>query len=185
MQNIQFIFFFPKFSKIVSLIFFFSVFLTISNCGKYNPVSSRDTPTNAIERAKKNIEEGRGISVQGLFKNKGQTNFEFSSSNPMWRASLEVLDFLPFTVVDYSGGVLITDWYSDDINADSSLKISLRFLSNEVRSDSLKIIVHQKKCLASGNCSTKILNSKIQDELLTSIIRRAAVLQRDSNNKKK
>ena len=103
----------------------------------------------------------------------------------MWRASLEVLDFLPFTVVDYSGGVLITDWYSDDINADSSLKISLRFLSNEVRSDSLKIIVHQKKCLASGNCSTKILNSKIQDELLTSIIRRAAVLQRDSNNKKK
>ena len=36
----------------------------------------------------------------------------------MWRASLEILDFLPFSTVDYSGGMIITDWYSDDNNAD-------------------------------------------------------------------
>jgi hypothetical protein len=68
-----------------------------------------------------------------------------ATSNPMWRASLEILDFLPLTTVDYSGGIIITDWYSDNGNNDS-IKITVRFLSNEIRSDNLKIIVHKKNC---------------------------------------
>lgn len=106
--------------------------------------------------------------MSGLFKG-GSTNYEFSSSNPMWRASLEILDFLPFTVVDYSGGMLVTDWYSDEVNSKNSLKITLRFLSNEIQTNSLKIIVHQKKCSTNANCSIKILDSKIKEELLVSI----------------
>ena len=43
-----------------------------------------------------------------------KTTYEFSTSNPMWRASLEVLDFIPLSTVDYSGGMIITDWYSED-----------------------------------------------------------------------
>jgi len=113
------------------------------------------------------------------------TNYEFSSSNPMWRASVEILDFLPFSVVDYSGGMLITDWYSEDNNNNSSLKITVRFLSNEVRSDSLKIIVHEKKCVSNNNCAVKILNTKIKEELLTSIVKRAATLEKESKTKKK
>ncbi len=31
----------------------------------------------------------------------------------LWRASLEILDFIPLTTVDYSGGIIITDWYND------------------------------------------------------------------------
>ena len=64
----------------------------------------------------------------------------------LWRASLEVIDFMPLTTVDYSGGIIITDWYSDGQTMMSLLKLQLRFLSNEVRSDSIKIIVHNKKC---------------------------------------
>ena len=64
----------------------------------------------------------------------------------MWRASLEIIDFIPLTTVDYSGGIIITDWYSDNQNFNESIKITLRFLSNEIRSDSIKIIVHNKKC---------------------------------------
>ena len=71
----------------------------------------------------------------------------------MWRASLETLDFLPLTTVDYSGGMIITDWYSDDTNNLKSIKITVRFLSNEIRTDSLKIIVHQKNC-----SNTKLFN---------------------------
>ena len=99
----------------------------------------------------------------------------------MWRASLEALDFMPLSVVDYSGGIIITDWYGEGQN--ESLKITIRFLSNEVRSDSLKIIVHQKKCQKNSSCEINVLNSEIRDQLITSIVKKAAVLEIE--NKKK
>tara|TARA_B100000780_G_scaffold276636_1_gene245593 strand:- start:1315 stop:1722 length:408 start_codon:yes stop_codon:yes gene_type:complete len=135
-----------------------------------------------MERARKNVSEGRGASVGNFLKRKG-TNYEFSTSNPMWRASLEILDFLPLSVVDYSGGVIITDWYNDEANSKNSLKITLRFLSNEIMTNSLKIIVHERSCSAGINCSIKILNSDIQKELLTTIIKKAAVLELESKTK--
>ena len=54
----------------------------------------------------------------------GNTTYQFSSSNPMWRASLEILDFLPLTTVDYSGGIIITDWYGEE-NENDAIKIML------------------------------------------------------------
>ena len=84
----------------------------------------------------------------------------------MWRASLETLDFLPLTTVDYSGGMIITDWYSENNNIKESIKITVRFLSNQVRSDSIKIIIHKKTCTQDLNCSVKIVSSNlIKDEL--------------------
>ena len=102
----------------------------------------------------------------------------------MWRASLEILDFLPHNTVDYSGGMIISDWYSDSVN-NESLKITVRFLSNEVRSDSLKIIVHKKDCGSNQNCKITLLgNSTIVNELRSSIIRKAAVLEKEDKKKK-
>jgi len=164
----------------ISIIFLF----LLNSCGGFKKVDS-DVPQNAQERARKNVQEGRGVSIGGMLGGRKGTNYEFSSSNPMWRASVEILDFLPFSVVDYSGGMLITDWYSEDNNNNSSLKITVRFLSNEVRSDSLKIIVHEKKCVSNNNCAVKILNTKIKEELLTSIVKRAATLEKESKTKKK
>ena len=102
----------------------------------------------------------------------------------MWRASIEILDFLPLSVVDYSGGMVITDWYSDQVNTNNSLKITVRFLSNEIRSDSLKIIVHEKKCSTSNSCTINILDSRLKEELLTSILRKAATLEKELKKKK-
>ena len=99
----------------------------------------------------------------------------------MWRASLEALDFLPLSVVDYSGGIIVTDWYGDEIN--ESIKITIRFLSNEIAANSLKIIVHKKNCPINSNCSVNILNSKINNELLTSIVKKAAVLEKQKSNR--
>ena len=131
---------------------------------KPKKVNTREIPVNAEERAKQNIKEGRGASIDSLLRRGGNTNFEFSSSNPMWRASLEILDFLPLNTVDYSGGVI----------------------SNEIRSDSLKIIVHKKKCSENLNCKTALLNnSKISQELRSTILRKAVELQKNSKNKKK
>ena len=107
----------------------------------------------------------------------------------MWRASLETLDILPLTTVDYSGGTIITDWYSENnSNANNeSVKITIRFLSNEIRSDSLKIIVHKKKCKQVTNCTTSLLpnNSKLSSELRSVILNKASKIQKASKNKKK
>lgn len=147
----------------------------------------KDRPVNAQERAKQNIEQGRGISLKGAFGGNRSTNYEFSTSNPLWRASLEILDFLPMTTVDYSGGMIISDWYTDNNAANNeSIKITIRFLSNEVRSDSIKIIVHKKKCNSNMNCTVKILpNSTISQELRTTIIKKAALLEKESKTKKR
>ena len=88
----------------------------------------------------------------------GKTTYEFSTSNPLWRASLEILDFLPLTTVDYSGGMIITDWYSES-NSNESIKITVRFLGNEVRTENLKVIVHKKVCSTGTSCKTSLINS--------------------------
>ena len=154
------------------------------NAIKPKKVDTRETPINAQERARKNIEQGRGTSLKDIVGGRG-TTYEFSTSNPMWRASLEILDFLPFSTVDYSGGMIITDWYSED-NSNDAIKITVRFLDNKIRSDSLKISVHKKECKSNMNCRTNLLkNSAIGNELRTSIIRKAAMLERESKDKKK
>ncbi len=169
---------------ILTLIF---SFLLIS-CAALKPekVDTRDRPSSGIERAKQNVEQGRGASIGGFLGNRGGA-FEFSSSNPMWRASLEVLDFLPMTTVDYSGGMIISDWYTDNnVKGNESIKITVRFLSNEVRSDSLKIIVHKKKCASVQSCKISMLeNSKISTELRSTILSTAAKLEKQDKKKKK
>ena len=100
--------------------------LLLNSCGGFKKVDTRKTPLKGMDRARKNVEEGRGISLKNLGKRGGSMNYEFSSSNPMWRASLEILDFLPLVTVDYSGGVIITDWYSDISNNNDAIKITLR-----------------------------------------------------------
>ena len=175
-QNINF--------KYFTIVIILLAFLT--SCGGLSKTDARKVPINAQERARKNVEEGRGAGLKGILGNKN-TNYEFSTSNPMWRASLEILDFLPMTTVDYSGGIIISDWYTDgSSSSNESIKISVRFLSNEVRSDSLKIIVHKRICSTNNNCNIKILNnSSIGQELRSSIIRDAALLEKEKKSKKK
>ena len=160
--------------------------LTFSCGGAFKPkkVDTREVSTNAGERARKNIETGRGTSLKGLINR--DTTYEFSTANPMWRASLETLDFLPLTTVDYSGGIIITDWYFDSSgSSDESIKITVRFLSNDIRSESVKVIVHQRICKSSGNCKIQLLDkSNIQEELHRTILKKASLIDKDKKNKK-
>ena len=167
------------------IIVFAVIILFFSSCKALKPekVDTREVSTNAQERARKNVNEGQGISLKDIVGGRG-TNFEFSTSNPMWRASLEILDFLPLSTVDYSGGMIITDWYSEN-NANEAIKITVRFLANEVRTESLKVRVHKKTCSSDQNCKIILLKqNKISEELLASIIRKAAELEKESLKKK-
>jgi hypothetical protein len=173
-----------KILKYLSIIFLISNLFFLNSCGMFKKVDQRTMPDGPEAKARKNVEEGRGISLGNIGK-RGSTNYEFSSSNPMWRSSLEILDFLPLTTVDYSGGIIITDWYSDN-NDDDSIKISVRFLSNEIRSDNLKITVHKKICDKGLNCRVNLVkNSAISSELLSAILKKAAVFERENKKKNK
>ena len=150
---------------------------------KWDPADARTVSPNADERARKNVEEGKGFSVMGSMGSRGTTNYQFASSNPMWRATLEILDFLPLANVDYSGGIITTDWYNEGTASDESIKITVRFLTNEVRADGLKIIVHKKRCDLKQNCTVKKISSVLENELQIAILTKAAILEKNMNKK--
>ena len=106
-------------------------FILHSGCGIYKPVDAKKVSPTGTERAKKNIEEGRGVGLFGqMTGRRGGGTFEFANANELWRASLDVIDFMPLASVNYSGGIIITDWYSNDEGTNETLKISIRFLTN-------------------------------------------------------
>ncbi|MDC1085573.1 DUF3576 domain-containing protein [Candidatus Pelagibacter ubique] len=154
----------------------FTLILSLSNCSTFRKVDTRKVPVNVNERAEKNIQEGRGFRVMDL-GNKSSGTFEFATSNEMWRASLDILDFTPLSNVNYSGGVIITDWYSNDNSKNEYLKITIRFLSNEIRSDALKVTIYKKTCTDNNACSTKKISSDLSDEIKKSILRNATMLK--------
>ena len=163
-----------------------ALLVLINSCGIYQPSDARVVSPNADERVKKNLEEGRGITLGGMMKG-GGTSYQFASSNPMWRASLEILDFLPLSNVDYSGGIITTDWYNEGTATNESIKITIRFLTNEIRADGLKIIVHKKKCNIQQSCTVKKISSALENELRVAILKKAVIFEKEyiSKNKKK
>ena len=151
------------------IIFKYSIFIllltTLQSCGIYKPgTSAKDFPPEPEKRVAKNIEEGRGFQ---LFKDEKTGGvFDFATSNELWRASLDTLDFMPLISADYGGGLIITDWYSEENQKNDFIKISIRFLTNEIRADALKIQIYTKECIAdTNNCKITQNNSEIETKL--------------------
>ena len=164
--------------KIQPLVFLLSLIILLSSCGIYKPVDARKVPTNDKDKREKNMREGKRIKF-GRGSNKKGGDFEFSSSNPLWRATLEIINFMPLSNADYSGGLIITDWYNQDNSKNESIKITVRFLSNEIKTNSLKVIVHKRTCKEFNKCKTNILQSKISEELTRTILAKAVVLEKN------
>tara|TARA_B100001094_G_C17764356_1_gene591959 strand:- start:203 stop:616 length:414 start_codon:yes stop_codon:yes gene_type:complete len=136
-----------------------------------------------MERVKDNIEQGRGITLKETFK-MGKTNFEFASSNELWRASLDTIDFMPLTSANYSGGIIITDWYSENENTSESIKLVIRFLTNEIRSDAIDLKIFYKNCSSVNNCKISEKNNDLNIELKKEILKRAALYKKEAKDKK-
>ena len=170
--------------KIVFILILSSIFL-ISCGGKFPGADARKYPEDPKKRIQKNIDEGRSFRVMDLGKGNSSGVFEFASSNELWRASLDIIDFMPLTSVNYSGGIIITDWYSTDQSSNESIKISIRFLSNEIRADALDIKVFNKKCLTQTNCIISEKSGNIKIELKEKILKTAAIYEKEKKDKKK
>jgi len=150
---------------------------------------AREIPVDGRERVKKNIEEGRGITI---FSDKPKGGvFDFASSNELWRASIEVLDFVSFTNASYSGGILITDWFSGNTESNEKnqreIKITVRFLSNEIRADGIQVVIHEKVCSDKSKLDCKInkIKSSIGNDVKLAILKKAALLKKESEKKTK
>lgn len=158
--------------------------ITLNSCGIYRPVDANEFPPEPDKRVRKNIEEGRGFKLfEG--ENKGGGTFEFASSNELWRASLDTIDFMPLASANYSGGIIITDWYSDENNINESLKITIRFLTNEIRSDALDVKIFKKDCGANQNCKMYEEKGDLIFEIKKSILKKAAGYKNLKDNSKK
>jgi len=165
------------------LSFFVIISLLLSGCnGKLPGGDARKNSSDPKERVAKNLAEGRGFKLSGVGKSGGGV-FEFASSNELWRASLDTIDFMPLASVNYSGGIIITDWYSTNQNSNESIKISIRFLTNEIRSDALDIKVFNKKCITQSNCVTSEKEGDIKNELKTKILKTATMYKTDKKQK--
>ena len=170
--------------KIRLLIILISFFY-IASCsgGKIPGADARKISPNPKDRVQKNLEEGRGFRLLGNNK-KNSGEFDFASSNELWRASLDTLEFMPLALANYSGGIIVTDWYSDGGN-NESVKISIRFLSNEIRSDALAIKVFYKNCSIDQSCKITDRSSALSIDLTKKILGKAAVYEKENQSKNK
>ncbi len=183
-KTVNFMMIFKLFKKIV---LFLTILFSLTSCEafKYKPVSAKDYPPEPEKRVKKNIEEGRSFRLMGGDEKQGGT-FDFASSNPLWRATLDTINFLPLISANYSGGIIITDWYSSDSQKES-IKITVRFLTNEIRVDALDIKVFMKKCGIQSNCTiTENPDGQIVKDLKKKILKEATIYEKElkANNKK-
>jgi hypothetical protein len=168
----------------INFTIYFLVFQILVSCGIYRPVDAKKYPPQPELRVKNNIEEGKGFRLMRGFGNEKGGKFEFANANPLWRASLDIIDFMPLLSVDYGGGIIITDWYGEE-NENDSIKVTIQFLSNEVRSDALNIKVFKKNCTSLSNCKVIQSQSDISQELRVAILKRAAQYKSNDIEKNK
>ena len=163
--------------------------ILVSSCGgpgskfKLPGGDARKTPADPKKRVEQNLREGKGFRLNNIGGGLKGGTFDFASSNELWRATLDALDFMPLSSVNYSGGIIITDWYSDNQNTDESIKISVRFLTNEVRSDALSIKIFSRKCVNNLNCKIFEGNANLSQELRKQILKVAAKYKKLNDEK--
>ena len=178
--TINIIMFSLKKSKVAFFIFLISTLL--NSCASLPGSDARKYPPDPKERVKQNIEQGRGFRLMDKIGKGGNGTFNFASSNELWRASLDTIDFMPLSSVNYGGGIIITDWYSTD-GSDESIKVSIRFLTNEIRSDALEIKVFKRKCTTQNNCIVSEQSGNLTTELTRKILKTAKIYEKQKKDK--
>jgi hypothetical protein len=170
------------FISILALIF-------MQNCSSVDPVTGEKVliEPNPDKRAREFADKGGGIfgNLGKIGANKTGGVVDFESSNVLWKATLKTLDFLPLLNADYTGGVIIYDWYTETINSKEQIKISVRFLNNELRSDSIKVTAHKKICESTDKCLNSIMDQKFSENIKESIITSARALKIEEAKKEK
>lgn len=169
--------------NLLSLLLLAFLMILLNHCAKTDPITGEKVlqETDPAKKARAFVDKQGGLFGE-IGKNNSGTNFEFSTSNVLWRATLKNLDFLPLVNADYSGGIIIYDWYSNKGDKES-IKVSVRFLSNELKSSSVVVAGHKKICDEQGKCFIEKLDNKFTDEIKESVISAARLLKIEDSRK--
>ena len=174
----------PIFKKLRLFFIIGFALVTLISCEGMPGADAKKYPPNPDLRVQKNLEEGRGFRLDNAFKkNNRGGDFLFASANELWRASLDTIEFMPLSSVNYSGGIIVTDWYSDGKNLNEAVKISIRFLSNEVRADALDIKIFYKQCNQMTSCKVMQKEGPLLAELKREILSKAAIYKKQKKDK--
>ena len=173
--------------RLIKILLLLQLIISLNSCGPlaYKKVDSKKISNDPDERVKKNIEEGQSFKLLDTSKGLGKaTTYEFASSNELWRATLDTIDFMPLTTANYSGGIIVTDWYSDNQNLNENIKITIRFLTNEIRSDALDLKIFYRNCDSSNKCKIIEKEGNLSKELKKEILKKATTYQQQAKDKK-
>jgi len=167
-----------------AILCFLAIF-TLNSCSgglKLPGGDAKKNPPDPKKRVAKNLSEGKGFRLDKAMKGNKGTAYEFASSNELWRASLDTIDFMPLVSANYSGGIIITDWYSEDQK--EFIKITLRFLTNEIRADAIDIKIFYKTCTNITDCSfSSEKKGDLEAELKKEILKKAVIYQKQTKDK--
>src|SRR6056300_378974 len=169
--------------RFIKLLFLLQLIISLNSCGIYRPTDAREVSPDPKKRVEKNLEEGRGFRLIDPERKSG-TTYEFASSNELWRATLDTIDFMPLTTANYSGGIIVTDWYSGNENLNENIKITIRFLTNEIRSDALDLKIFYKNCDSSNQCTVTEKQGDLVTELKKEILKKATIYEQQAKSKK-
>ena len=171
--------------RLIKYFLILQLIISLNSCGPlaYKKVDARKVSWDPKERVKKNLEDGRGIKLFDTERKFG-TTYEFASSNELWRATLDTIDFMPLTTANYSGGIIVTDWYSNNQNLNENIKVTVRFLTNEIRSDALDLKIFYKNCDSSNKCKIIEKKDNLSKELKKEILKKAVIYQQQAKAKK-
>jgi hypothetical protein len=173
--------------KIINLKNFILILLILSACSKTDPATGEKILIEPNPNVKAREFADRGEGILGSFgKNTNKsssTTIDFANSNVLWKATLKTLDFIPLSNTDYTGGVINYDWYSEKEN--EQIKITVRFLSNELRSESIQVISFKKTCINTNNCSTEKMNENFSNQIKDTILASARIMKIEEAKKEK
>ena len=172
--------------RLIKILLLLQLIISLNSCGPlaYKKVDGRKVEWDPDKRVAKNLEEGRGLKIFDTERKLG-TTYEFASSNELWRATLDIIDFMPLTTANYSGGIIVTDWYSDNQNLNENIKITIRFLTNEIRSDALDLKIFYRNCDSSNKCKIIEKEGNLSKELKKEILKKATIYQQQAKKDKK
>ena len=174
--------------RLIKILLLLQLIISLNSCGPfaYKKVDARKVSWDPDERVKKNIEDGKSFKLFDTERGFGKaTTYEFASSNELWRATLDTIDFMPLTTANYSGGIIVTDWYSDNQNLNENIKITVRFLTNEIRSDALDLKIFYRNCDSSNKCKIIEKEGNLSKELKKEILKKAAIYKKQKSEKPK
>ncbi len=95
----------------------------------------------------------------------------------LWRASLDVLSFMPLASADPYGGVIITDWYVNPEKTDERFKCTVYILDARLRADGLNVAVFKQTRDATGNWIDATSAGQTETDIENAILTKARQLR--------